>query len=181
MTAALFILACVVVMMALAMARAGLWLWALAAAVAALTWQSGIITGVSAWPLTGWTIGLWTPAAIFVLLAIPPIRRNLIIVPIFAMVRRILPKVSDTEQQALDAGTVAFDAELFSGRPDWNKLKQVPPIQLTPDERAFLDGPCEELCRRVDDWDITHVRADLPPELAGTWLQRPDVARLLAR
>ena len=62
-------------------------------------------------------------------------------------------------------GTVGFEGELFSGKPDWDQLLSLPKPQLTAEEQAFLDGPCEELCRMTDDWDITHVRADLPPEL----------------
>ncbi len=80
-------------------------------------------------------------------MAMPALRRMLLVEPAFAMVKKILPKVSDTEQQALDAGTIGFDAELFSGQPDWEKLRAVPPIVLTPEEKAFLDGPTEELCR----------------------------------
>ncbi len=79
-------------------------------------------------------------------LSIPQFRRQFFVAPAFRMVKGILPKVSDTEQQALDAGTVGFDAELFSGTPDWAKLRAVPPIVLTKEEQAFLDGPTDELC-----------------------------------
>ena len=64
--------------------------------------------------------------------------------------------MSNTEQDALEAGGVWWDGELFSGMPDWRKLKRLPPPQLTPEEQAFLDGPVEELCRMLDDWQITH-------------------------
>jgi acyl-CoA dehydrogenase len=149
----------------LGMMRAGLWLWALAAAAAALAWQTGWLTGGPSWPITPWTVLMWVPAAIFALLAIPPFRRNIVVAPIFAVVRSILPKVSETEQQALDAGTVGFDAELFSGRPDWQKLKSVPPIELTADERAFLDGPTAELCAMLDDWQVRHNEREIPEHI----------------
>ena len=77
----------------------------------------------------------------------------------------MLPSMSDTEREALEAGTVWWDGELFTGRPDWTKLLSAKAPQLTAEEQAFIDGPCEELCRMVDDWDITHRRADLPPEI----------------
>src|SRR4029079_7629144 len=60
---------------------------------------------------------------------------------------------------------VGFEGELFSGKPDWSRLLEQPKPELSVEEKAFLDGPVEELCRMVDDWDITHVRADLPPEI----------------
>jgi acyl-CoA dehydrogenase len=73
--------------------------------------------------------------------------------------------MSDTEREALEAGTVWWDADLFSGRPDWKKLLSAPPPKLTAEEQAFLDGPVEELCRRVDDWKVTEELHDLPPEV----------------
>ena len=87
-------------------------------------------------------------------LSIPPLRRAALIEPIFRKVKGILPKVSATEQEALDAGTIGFDAELFSGTPDWEKLRAVPPITLTAEEKAFLDGPTRRAVphgRRLED------------------------------
>src|SRR5262249_33764168 len=72
-------------------------------------------------------------------------------------------QVSQTEQEALDAGTVWWDGDLFSGKPDWHKLLAYPRPQLSGEEQAFLDGPVEALCRRVNDWKITHELHDLPP------------------
>ncbi len=79
--------------------------------------------------------------------------------------RRMLPSMSRTEQDALEAGGIWWDGELFSGMPDWRKLLRLPPPQLTPEEQAFLDGPVEELCRMLDDWQITHELLDMPPEV----------------
>ena len=109
-------------------------------------------SGALRWPRGGWARRrilswlAWLPFVALALLSIPSLRRSLIVAPVFAKVRKILPKVSDTEAQALEAGTVGFDAELFSGTPDWNKLQSIPPIQLSAEEQAFLDGPTEELC-----------------------------------
>ena len=77
----------------------------------------------------------------------------------------MLPSMSKTEQEALEAGNVWWDGELFTGMPDWRRLKNLPPPKLTPEEQAFLDGPTEELCRLLDDWQITHELADMPPNV----------------
>ncbi len=93
------------------------------------------------------------------------LRRDRVIRPLLSHFRRILPNMSDTEQAALDAGTVWWDGELFSGAPDWNQLLSVPAPTLSDEEQAFLDGPVEQLCGMLDDWEITHERADLPPHI----------------
>jgi acyl-CoA dehydrogenase len=112
------------------------------------------------------TAGLAGLLAILALvLLVPAIRRPLITAPLLTFYTKLLPPLSDTERTALEAGTVGFEGELFSGKPDWDKLLSLPKPALTAEEQAFLDGPCEELCRMVDDWDISHVRADLPPEM----------------
>ncbi len=88
-------------------------------------------------------------------------RRNTLTRPIFKWARKQLPSLSDTERDAIDSGEVWWDADLFSGNPDWQKLLDTPPAALTEKEQAFLDGPCEELCRMLDDWEITRA-GDLP-------------------
>ncbi len=102
-------------------------------------------------------------ALVLALVFVGPLRRALISDPLLALYRRILPDMSQTEREAIDAGTVWWDADLFSGRPDWDKLLAVPAPGLTPEEQAFVDGPCEELCAMCDDWEITHELQDLPP------------------
>ncbi len=85
--------------------------------------------------------------------------------PMLKLFRRVSPSMSKTEREALAAGSVWWDGELFSGRPKWRKLRQLPKPQLTAEEQAFLDGPVETLCQMLDDWNITHERYDLPPEV----------------
>ncbi|MBF6022549.1 acyl-CoA dehydrogenase [Lysobacter niastensis] len=104
-------------------------------------------------------------ALIAVPLLLPQFRLPFITKPLLGFYTKILPPLSETERVALEAGTVGFEGELFSGKPDWNVLLSQPRPSLTADEQAFLDGPVEDLCRMVNDWDITHVRADLPPEV----------------
>ena len=104
-------------------------------------------------------------ALIAVPLLLPAIRLPLVTAPLLGFYTKILPPLSETERVALEAGTVGFEGELFSGKPDWQVLLDQPAPTLTAEEQAFLDGPCEELCAMTNDWDITHVRADLPPEV----------------
>ena len=85
--------------------------------------------------------------------------------PLFSLFKRMLPTLSDTEREALEAGTVGWDGELFSGDPDWQKLLDLPAPALTEAEQAFLDGPVEELCRMLDDWQIVEFDKDLPSEV----------------
>ena len=76
-----------------------------------------------------------------------------------------LPPMSQTEREALEAGNTWWDAELFSGNPDWKVLQDLPVARLTDEEQAFIDGPVETLCAMLNDWDITHNRKDLPQEV----------------
>ena len=92
-------------------------------------------------------------------------RRNWITKPIHRWAKTALPALSQTEAEALTAGEVWWDADLFSGNPDWDKLHAVAAPSLTEEEQAFIDGPCEELCGMIDDWKINHEDADLPPEV----------------
>ncbi|GAC14545.1 acyl-CoA dehydrogenase FadE [Aliiglaciecola lipolytica] len=106
---------------------------------------------------------------LFLAIAIPlnmdSIRKQYLSQPLLDMYRKIMPEMSTTEKEAIDAGTVWWDGEIFSGNPNWQKLHAIPKAGLTAEEQAFLDGPVEEACRMADDWEIHHTRADLPPEL----------------
>jgi acyl-CoA dehydrogenase len=104
-------------------------------------------------------------AAVLVPLNMPPLRQRLLSAPFLARYKTMLPSLSDTETAALKAGTVGWEGELFSGKPDWNALLQKPLLQLTAEEQAFLDGPVETLCGMLRQWEITHELADLPPEV----------------
>ncbi len=99
------------------------------------------------------------------LLNVEALRRDNITRRLFGVYRRMLPSMSKTEQEALEAGNVWWDGELFTGMPDWRRLKNLPPPTLTAEEQAFLDGPTEELCRLLDDWQITHELTDMPPSV----------------
>ena len=112
-----------------------------------------------------WTLFIALPlAALAALFAIRPLRRALLTRPLFAAYRRMLPQMSQTEKEALEAGSVWWEGELFRGRPDWKKLLAYPQPRLTPEEQAFLDNETEELCRLSDDWVSSHYDHDLSPE-----------------
>ena len=101
---------------------------------------------------------------VIALFVIPAIRRFVISAPVMKIVGRALPTMGDTERIALEAGTVWWDGELFSGKPDWSKLLDFEIKPLSEEEQAFLDGPTQDLCTMLDDWQITQSR-DLPPEV----------------
>ncbi|MGB7885409.1 MAG: acyl-CoA dehydrogenase [Xanthobacteraceae bacterium] len=92
-------------------------------------------------------------------------RRDWLTKPIFGMARHALPHLSDTEREAIEAGDVWWDADLFTGNPDWNKLLAFAPAKLSEEEQQFLDGPVDELCRMLNDWKINWEWHDLPPEV----------------
>ncbi|PJG55720.1 acyl-CoA dehydrogenase [Bradyrhizobium forestalis] len=92
-------------------------------------------------------------------------RRDTLTKPIFALARGVLPAMSDTEREALEAGDVWWDADLFTGNPDWSKLLKVPQATLTDEERAFLNGPVHELCAMLDEWKIFWEWRDLPQDV----------------
>jgi acyl-CoA dehydrogenase len=134
--------------------------------------SSTIATGLALLAYTvfgnGWWLWLLFMWAMFGLMIIPnlvELRREKITKPLLDVYRKMLPSMSDTEREALEAGSVWWDGELFSGMPDWDRLMSFPAPQLSDEEQAFFDGPCEELCRMLDDWDICHERADMPREV----------------
>lgn len=94
----------------------------------------------------------------------PALRRAWISKPLLDVFRRIMPEMSETEAAALEAGSVWWDGELFSGRPNWPRLLNTPAPKLSAEEQAFLDTEVEELCGMLDEWKITHEWCDLPPE-----------------
>ncbi len=112
-----------------------------------------------------WNAVLVLLATGLLILNVEDLRREHITRPLLAKYRKLLPSMSETERQALDAGTVWWDGELFSGAPDWSRLLSIAAPKLSVEERAFIDGPVNELCAMLDDWEITHERADLPPEV----------------
>ena len=148
----------VIISWLLAYFRAGLRLWTVAAFV--LLWSiappgEGIVS------LLVWVLAL----ALAFILNFPTVRQAILARPLLKLFKRMLPPLSETEREALEAGTVGWDGELFSGNPDWNKLLSPPAPRLTDSEQAFLDGPVEELCRMLDDWRIVEQDKDLPPEV----------------
>jgi acyl-CoA dehydrogenase len=157
MSVILTLLAALIASGACAYHRTGLRTWAIATGVTTLV--VGVLAGA---PVTT-VILLIIEAVIAVPLLMPAFRRRQISAPLLKIFAKVTPKLSDTEQTALEAGTVGFEGELFSGKPDWHQLLSQPKPELSVEEQAFLDGPVEELCAMIDDWQITHELGDLPP------------------
>jgi acyl-CoA dehydrogenase len=156
----LFVLVAFLTFMVLAYIRVPGWLWTIAAGLCV----AGVVRYAHLVPATAIVI-----AAVFAVFAlvlnVTALRRALISNRILAIYRRILPAMSQTEQEAIDAGTVWWDGDLFSGEPDWDKLLNYPRPRLSNVEQAFVDGPVEELCRMLSDWETTAVYQDLPPHV----------------
>ncbi len=112
-----------------------------------------------------WKLLLWAAFGAMIVPNLIEFRREKITKPLLDVYRKMLPSMSETEREALEAGNVWWEGELFSGMPEWDRLMSYPAPQLSDEEQAFLDGPCEELCRMIDDWEICHERADMPREV----------------
>ena len=110
-----------------------------------------------------WLLLISLGVIVIAVLGLPGLRRRAITGRVFALYKKILPAMSSTERDALEAGTVWWEGELFSGKPRWEKLLAYPQPKLTPAERSFLDNECEELCRLTNDWEATQVHQDLSP------------------
>ncbi len=141
--------------------RAGLLIWMgyLLAPVVAAT-QGWLAMA----PELHWSFGVLAGAAGF--LACTPLRQRLVTPLLLTWFKRQLPPISTTEREALEAGTVWWDGELFKGKPNWRTLLDMQLPQLSDEEKAFVDGPTQTLCEMIDDWDVTHHKADLSDE---TW------------
>jgi acyl-CoA dehydrogenase len=135
-----------------------------------LVWTTG---GLVLLALMAWVVGAAVGAAVvltllaagLVVLALPPVRRELVSKRLFAVFSRQLPRLSETEREAIDAGTVWWDGELFSGRPDWSRLLDQPAPVLSAEEQAFINGPVTELCRLCDAWNINHNWGTVPEHI----------------
>jgi acyl-CoA dehydrogenase len=113
-----------------------------------------------------WSWWVLLPLALVLLpLNVLPLRRALFSAPAMRVFGKVMPAMSRTEKEAIDAGTTWWEGDIFQGAPDWKKLHNYPQPVLTPEEQAFLDGPVNEACRMANDFAITHELADLPPEL----------------
>ncbi|MHC6803590.1 acyl-CoA dehydrogenase family protein, partial [Vibrio antiquarius] len=119
------------------------------------------LTVIGAVGVTGWAIYVLAAAV----LSVPGVRQSLISRKALALFKKVLPAMSQTEKEALDAGTVWWEAELFKGKPEWQKLHAIQAPKLSAEEQAFLDGPVNEVCAMVSDFQVTHELADLPPEV----------------
>ena len=149
----LLILVAVIWVLAYRRARMGTILGTLAIALALMTWYGGI-----AWLL--WIL----LAGVAVFYFEDNLRRERLSRPVFEFFKRVLPPMSDTEQEALEAGDTWWDADLFKGAPDWKKWLNLPFPQLSEEEEAFLENQTETLCQMLNDWQIVHVDKDLPPQ-----------------
>src|SRR5690606_11845572 len=149
----LLVLLAVIWVLAYRRARMGTILGCLALALAAMTWFGGI-----AWLL--WIL----LAGVAVFYFEDNLRRERLSRPVFEVFKRVLPPMSDTEQEALEAGDTWWDADLFKGAPDWKKWLNLPFPQLSQEEEAVLVDQTQTLCGMMDNWDVVHVGKDRSEE-----------------
>jgi len=152
----IFIFALVAVSVACSFLKTSLQVWTGAVAVTLVAFT---FAGEPGWLslLLGWLVF----GALAAVLNYLPWRRAFLTAPVLKMFGTMTPQISETERVALEAGTVGFEGELFTGRPNWKRLIDKPLPELSVEEQAFIDGPCEELCDMVDEWEFTHYRAGL--------------------
>ena len=134
------------------------WAWAAPVGLALAWWGAS-----SAEPRRLFTIAIIAFVVIALLFGVPAVRRQVVTRFVMPIMKKILPRMGDTERIALDAGTVWWDGDLFSGDPNWKKLLSFKPKGLSDRERAFLDGPVEQLCQMLREWDVVQA-GDLPKE-----------------
>lgn len=103
--------------------------------------------------------------ALVVPINMPQVRQKYISEPLLQLMRKAMPAISQTEQEALDAGKTWWETDLFNGKPDYDKIRELPPSKLSDEEQAFMEGPVEKLCAMLDDWQITQQDHDLSPEI----------------
>ncbi|MBO2662388.1 acyl-CoA dehydrogenase FadE [Shewanella algae] len=156
MTTLLWILALLLVLGAAAYLRVSLLTATIAAAVVMATGSLLDVTGLISW-------------IIFLVIALPlnlsAFRQSVITRPLLKLYRGIMPEMSSTEKEAIEAGTTWWEADLFAGNPNWKKLHNYPVARLSAEEHAFLEGPVEEVCRMVNQHMVSHQLADLPAEV----------------
>ena len=133
--------------------------WVGAAAIALV--GSALVPPTSPWL---WGLAALVLASAAVVYGVRPLRQRWISRRLLPRVARILPKLGETERIALEAGTVGWDGQLFSGRPDWSAWLAFERPKLSRKEQEFLDGPVEALCRRLDEWQISR-EGDLPADV----------------
>ena len=156
----IFLLLIVIGAIALAYVNASGRTWALAALAAlAISWYAHAL------PLALNLLFTVVFIALGIALAFPALRRSLISDGLLSVFRKLMPPMSQTERDALEAGTVWWDGELFSGRPDWRRLLDAPRPVLNEAEQHFLDHEVETLCGMTSDWETTNVHKDLPPHV----------------
>ena len=83
--------------------------------------------------------------------------------------KKVLPPISITEQEALEAGDVWLEASIYQGKPDMHALRPIPTAKLSAQEQAFLDGPVAQVLSMVDDFDLQSAK-HIPQEILDFFL-----------
>ena len=149
MTVLIITLGIIAVLMALILKQAGLQAFTTGSVISFLV---SLVASLN--PVFIFLLGLL--ALTSALLNMKSLRRDMLSKPFLGMFKKMLPPLSETEKEAIDAGTVWWDGQLFSGNPNWNSLLRIEKPALSEHEKAFIDGPVTELCRMADAWKVNH-------------------------
>ena len=160
----------------LAYVGAPLLLWTVAAGLLLVALKLTGAIGATAFAIAGALF-----VALALLLNLRPLRRALLTRPIFGVFKKVLPEMSSTEREALEAGDTWWEAEMFRGRPRWSKLLDFKYTALTKEEQSFLDNECEALCKLCDDWKIEFEDKDLPPQVWAYIREKKFLAMLIKK
>jgi acyl-CoA dehydrogenase len=164
----------------LAYRRIGLLHATIATGLALIAYSVFTLSGGPGWVWL-WLVFLWLAFGLMVGANLVDLRREALTRRLLDEYRKMLPSMSDTEREALEAGSVWWDGELFSGKPDWDRLMSFPAPKLSDEEQAFLDGPCEELCGMLDDWEVCHELADMPKNVWDFIIKNKFFAMIIPR
>lgn len=176
MSIQIFALIALLAVWGLAYVGAPLIVWTLAAGLLLIALKLLGVLGAGGLAIAG---GVY--AALALLLNLRPLRRMLVTRPIFAAFKKVLPEMSATEREALEAGDTWWEAEMFRGRPDWSKLLDFKYTPLTPEEQSFLDNECEALCKLCDDWKVEFEQKDLPEAVWNFIREKKFLAMLIKK
>ena len=160
----LFILVLIIIAFILSVRRAPLWVWTLFLLLTSFGLWNEYVKEDLFFFLILFSISLLI-TFVFIFFAISPIRKLLFTTPIFKAIRKQKSGISTIEKQALTAGNAGFEKGLFSGRPDWDQLRSLPPLKLNKEELNVLNGPVEELCKITNDWDIRYKKHEIPESI----------------
>lgn len=157
--ALLVVLVVLIIILGLSFLEANRWIWSVS-----LLLMLSTLNALVTLPILVNSIIWLIIIGLLAIVLIPRLRHRWITRYLYKICQKIMPSISHTEQEAIDAGDVWWEGRLFQGRPDWDALLKFPKSSLTLEETEFLNCQVDTLCSLLDEWVITHHTLDLPLE-----------------